>query len=84
MGKMFCVVYAIVGIPVLLLYMAHVGDKMGDAFRYAYRYSFEVFFILSWDRIIIAQSFEDYMLPGSDISSLLLNVVKKVNYNFRN
>lgn len=35
-GKMFCMLYALVGIPLLLVFMANIGDLMADAFRWMY------------------------------------------------
>ena len=39
-GKMFCIVYALVGIPILLVFMAKIGDLMADGFRWTYRFDF--------------------------------------------
>jgi potassium channel subfamily K protein 2/potassium channel subfamily K protein 4 len=36
-GKMFCIVYALIGIPILLIFMAKMGDMMAGAFRWMYR-----------------------------------------------
>ena len=36
-GKMFCIGYSLVGIPLLLLLMANAGDLMAVAFRWIYR-----------------------------------------------
>jgi hypothetical protein len=34
---MFCIIYALVGIPILLIFMAKIGDMMAGAFRWMYR-----------------------------------------------
>ena len=36
-GKMFCIGYALIGIPLLLVFMANIGDLMAVAFRWIYR-----------------------------------------------
>ena len=38
-GKLFCMLYAIVGIPLLLVLSAKIGDLMADGFRWMYRYA---------------------------------------------
>jgi hypothetical protein len=45
---MFCIGYALVGIPLLLVFMANVGDLMAVAFRWIYRFGrFSGFFALN-------------------------------------
>ncbi len=36
MGQMVCVVYAFVGIPLMLAFLSKIGDVMAAAFRGAY------------------------------------------------
>ena len=36
-GKLFCMGYALIGIPLLLVFSAKIGDLMADAFRWTYR-----------------------------------------------
>lgn len=36
-GKLATVLYALVGIPLMLLYMANVGDILATSFKYTYR-----------------------------------------------
>ena len=33
---MFCILYALVGIPLMIVFTAHIGDLMADAFRWMY------------------------------------------------
>ena len=35
-GRMFCIVYALVGIPLLLVFMANVGDLLGATLKWIY------------------------------------------------
>ena len=35
-GKVFCMIYSIVGIPLLLVFMADIGDLMAHGVRYSY------------------------------------------------
>jgi hypothetical protein len=37
-GKVLSVIYALVGIPLLLVFMAKIGDRMAIGFRWTYRY----------------------------------------------
>jgi NADH:ubiquinone oxidoreductase subunit 2 (subunit N) len=46
-GKMFCIVYSLIGIPILLVFMAKIGDRMADIFRWTYRSKNQSFFLLS-------------------------------------
>lgn len=36
-GKMFCIVYALIGMPLFLVFTKDIGDVMADGVRYAYR-----------------------------------------------
>ena len=36
MGKLATMVYALVGIPLMLLYMSNIGSILGDSFKYVY------------------------------------------------
>ena len=36
-GKLFCMLYSLVGIPLLLVFMANIGDLMANGFRWMYR-----------------------------------------------
>ena len=36
-GRMFCIVYALIGIPLLLVFMANIGDLMGTVLKWMYR-----------------------------------------------
>ena len=36
-GKLFCIGYALIGIPLLLVFMKDIGDLMGDGVRWMYR-----------------------------------------------
>lgn len=36
-GKLATVVYALFGIPLMLLYMANVGDILATSFKYTYK-----------------------------------------------
>ncbi len=35
-GKLATMVYALVGIPLMLLYMSNIGSILGDSFKYVY------------------------------------------------
>jgi len=35
-GKMFCILYALIGIPLLLVFTAQIGDLMAESFRWMY------------------------------------------------
>jgi len=35
-GKMFCIGYSLIGIPLLLVFMAQIGDWMAESFRWLY------------------------------------------------
>ena len=35
-GKMFCLLYALVGIPIMIVFTASIGDLMADALRWIY------------------------------------------------
>jgi hypothetical protein len=37
---MFCIGYALVGIPLLLVFMANVGDLMATSVKWIYRFIF--------------------------------------------
>ena len=37
LGKLFCMLYSLIGIPLLLVFMAQIGDLMANAFRWMYR-----------------------------------------------
>ncbi len=37
-GKLYTIAYAMVGMPLLLLFMKDIGDSMAKGVRYAYRY----------------------------------------------
>ena len=39
-GMMFCIGYALVGIPLLLVFMANVGDLMATSVKWIYRFIF--------------------------------------------
>jgi amino acid permease len=36
MGKLVTIVYALIGIPLMLLYMSNIGNILGDSFKYLY------------------------------------------------
>lgn len=36
-GRMFCIGFGLVGIPLFLIFIANIGDAMADACKYAYR-----------------------------------------------
>jgi hypothetical protein len=38
-GKMFCIVYALIGIPLLLVFMANIGDLMASTIKWIYRFN---------------------------------------------
>ncbi len=38
-GKLFTIFYAMIGMPLLILFMKDIGDSMAKGVRYAYRYS---------------------------------------------
>ena len=52
-GKMFCIVYALVGIPILLVFMAKIGDLMGDGFRWTYRFELVLQFNLGVISVLV-------------------------------
>ena len=35
-GKMFCLLYALIGIPLMIVFSGHIGDLMADGFRWLY------------------------------------------------
>uniref|UniRef100_A0A2P2I3U1 Potassium channel subfamily K member 18-like n=1 Tax=Hirondellea gigas TaxID=1518452 RepID=A0A2P2I3U1_9CRUS len=35
-GQLFCIIYAVVGVPLLLLFLANIGEVLADTFRYIY------------------------------------------------
>lgn len=35
-GKVLCIIYAIIGIPLMLLYLTNIGDILAKSFRYVY------------------------------------------------
>jgi len=35
-GKMFCILYALIGIPLMLVFSGEIGDLMADGFRWIY------------------------------------------------
>jgi len=35
-GRLFCMLYSLIGIPLLLVFMAQIGDMMANAFRWLY------------------------------------------------
>jgi hypothetical protein len=37
-GRMFCIGFGLVGIPLFLIFIANIGDAMADACKYAYRW----------------------------------------------
>jgi hypothetical protein len=37
-GRMLCIVYSLIGIPLLLVFMANIGDLMAVATRWVYRW----------------------------------------------
>ena len=37
-GQMFCIFYNLIGVPLLLVFLANIGDVLANAFRYVYRY----------------------------------------------
>ena len=37
-GQMFCIMYALIGIPLLLVFMAKIGDAMAVGVRWVYRF----------------------------------------------
>jgi len=42
---MFCIFYALIGIPLLLVFMAKIGDAMAVGLRWIYR--FEIIFLIT-------------------------------------
>lgn len=36
-GKLYTIAYALVGMPLLLVFMKDIGDSMADGVRYIYR-----------------------------------------------
>jgi amino acid permease len=36
LGKLVTIVYALIGIPLMLLYMSNIGNILGDSFKYLY------------------------------------------------
>ena len=35
-GKLFCILYSLIGIPLLLVFMANIGDLMANGVRWMY------------------------------------------------
>ena len=44
-GQMFCIVYSLLGIPILLVFMAKIGDALADLSRWTYRFVLKGSFI---------------------------------------
>ena len=37
-GQIFVIIYAIVGVPLMLLFLANIGDAMATWLKYSYRF----------------------------------------------
>lgn len=35
-GRILCISYAMIGIPLMLMYLTNIGDLLADVFRYVY------------------------------------------------